>query len=130
MRSLLLLVSMTAALTAGPAWACLEIVTPQGEARAFREADQVLRMQALTEEYQAVPGRATLKVGVATARVVETLKGRAARGQVVTYRVADGGGEGGTNCPARRATRPGGTYKLYLKEVSDWGPPVILLPTD
>jgi hypothetical protein len=55
------------------------------------------------------------------------MKGRVASGSVINYRVVDGRGP---TCPARRFTRPGGSYKLYLKYTADWGPPTILLPTD
>lgn len=117
------------ALVAGPASACLEIVTKQSEARAFDLADTVVRVEALTESYVPVPNTPSLRVGVGTGRVVESLKGRAAKGAVISYRIVDGEG-GELTCPARRFTRPSGVYKLYLKQTPDWGPPVILLPTD
>ncbi len=129
MRAVLILASVLATLSATPAFACLEIVTPQGERRAFREADLVVRVQALTEDYLVVPETPSLRVGVATGRVVEVMKGRATAGSVINYRVVDGQGRGST-CPARRFTRPGRSYKLYLKHPADWGPPTILLPTD
>lgn len=129
MRSLVLPLATAASLLAGPAAACLEIVSPPGEARAFEEADMVVRVEALTETYLSAPHTPSLKVGIATGRVVETLKGRVAKDSVIVYRVVDGEGVE-PSCPARRATRPGGVYKLYLKYVADWGPPVILLPTD
>ena len=129
MRSLVVPISILAALSATPAFACLEIVTSQGERRAFWEADRVVRVQALTEDYLVVPDTPSLRVGVATGRVVEVMKGRVTSGSVVNYRVVDGMGRGST-CPARRFTHPGGRYKLYLKYTADWGPPTILLPTD
>lgn len=112
-----------------PALACLEIVTAQGQARAFKEADPVVRARALAENYTAVPNTNSLRVGVATAEVVEVLKGRASRGGIISYRVADGQASP-SSCPARRFTRPGGAYTLYLRRSADGGPPRILLPTD
>lgn len=129
MRALVVPISISTALLATPASACLEIVTPKSEARAFNEADVVVRVQTLTEDYLAVPDTPSLRVGVATGQVIEVLKGRAATGDVITYRVVDGEGRAPT-CPARRFTRPGGSYKLYLKQTADWGPPTILIPTD
>lgn len=121
--------AIAALLWATPALACLEIVTPQGEARAFKDADLVVTVRASTEDYLAVPNTDSLRVGVATAEVVEVSKGRASRGGIISYRVVDGQASP-SSCPARRFTRPGGTYKLYLKHSADWGPPTILLPTD
>ena len=129
MRAFVVPLSLLAALSATPASACLEIVTPEAEARAFNQADVVVRVRALTEDYLAVPNTPSLRVGVATGQVTEVLKGRAENGNVITYRVVDGEGRGPT-CPARRFTHPGGSYKLYLKQPADWGPPTILLPTD
>jgi hypothetical protein len=117
------------ALTAGPASACLEVVTKQGETRAFDTADTVVRIEALTESYVPVPNTPSLRIGVGTGRVIESLKGHARKGTVISYRVVDGEG-GDMTCPARRFARPGGVYKLYLKGTGDWGPPIILLPTD
>lgn len=129
MRAIVAPLSLIAALSATPASACLEIVTPRAEARAFGQADIVVRVRALTENYLAVPNTPSLRVGVATGQVLEVLKGRAAKGGVIAYRVVDGEGRGPT-CPARRSTPPGGSYKLYLKQGADWGPPTLLLPTD
>lgn len=129
MRAFVAPISIFAALSATPASACLEIVTPRAEARAFNQADVVVRVRALTEDYLAVPQTPSLRVGVATGQVIEVLKGRVENGKVITYRVVDGEGHGPA-CPARRFTRPGGSYKLYLKQAADWGPPTILLPTD
>lgn len=114
---------------AGPAWACLEIVTPKGRSAAFRAADRVVRVEALTETYVPVPGSESLRVGVATARVTDVLKGRDKLNAVITYRVVSGQ-PSPPACPARRGTPPGGAYTLYLKPVGDWGPPILLLPTD
>lgn len=129
MRALVVPISISAALSATPASACLEIVTPKAEARAFHQADVVVRVRALTEDYLVVPDTPSLRVGVATGRVLEVLKGPVENGGVIAYRVVDGEGHG-PSCPARRFTRPGGSYKLYLKQAADWGPPTILLPTD
>lgn len=129
MRALVVPISISAALSATPASACLEIVTPKAEARAFHHADIVVRVRALTEDYLVVPDTPSLRVGVATGQVLEVLKGRLENGGVIAYRVVDGEGRG-PSCPARRFTRPGGSYKLYLKQAADWGPPTILLPTD
>lgn len=125
------LTPLAAALTlvAGPARACLEVVTEKGKARAFDAAEIVVRVEALTESYVPVPNTRSLRVGVGTGRVIESLKGRTAKGTVISYRIVDGEG-GDMSCPARRFARPGGVYTLYLKQTVDWGPPIILLPTD
>lgn len=112
-----------------PASACLEIVTDSARRQALQSADIVVRAQALTEEYVTVPGASTLRAGVATARVTDVRKGAATVGQVIAYRVVHGEGRS-PSCPARRATHPGATYTLYLKQAPDWGPPLLLLPTD
>lgn len=130
MSSLISLVLPLALTTATPASACLELVSERGRRVAFETADDVLRVEALTEAYQDVPLGGSLQVGVATARVVEVLKGRATVGQTIVYRVVQGGDDTGSDCPARRSTRPGSEYTLYLKHVADWGPPILLLPTD
>lgn len=129
MHAMSFAVAIGAVLAATPAAACLEVVTDKAKAHALEAADEVLRIEALTEEYLAVPGAQSLRIGVGTGRVVATLKGRALPGDVVSYRLVDGQGPGPT-CPARRFARPGQTYQLYLKNVADWGPPVILLPVD
>lgn len=129
MRRLIAAAALAASLVAGPAWACLELIGPESKARAFKEADLVVKVEALTETYLPVPDTPSLRIGVATGRVLETFKGRAGRNPVIAYRVVDGEGSP-PSCPARRFTRPGGVYTLYLKFTSDWGPPVILLPTD
>jgi hypothetical protein len=129
MRALVVPLSFAAALFAEPAFACLEIVTLRNEATAFEEADLVVRVQALTETYMAVPDTPSLRIGVGTGRIIERFKGNVANGSVIAYRVVDGEDHGPT-CPARRFTRPGASYKLYLKFTADWGPPIILLPTD
>jgi hypothetical protein len=128
-RPRLALLAGAFALVAGPAKACLEIVTKQSEARAFEHAEAVVRVEALTESYVPVPGTPSLRVGVGTGRIIETLKGRVAKGAIINYRIVDGDGSD-MSCPARRFARPGGVYKLYLKGAPDWGPPIILLPTD
>lgn len=129
MRAIVGPFAAAAVLWATPAFACLEIVTPKGQARAFKAADLVVSVRALDENYIAVPNTQSLRAGVATAEVVDVMKGRAARGGLISYRVVDGQA-GPSSCPARRSTRPGGRYTLYLKHASDWGPPTILLPTD
>ncbi len=128
-RARLMLLAAALALVAGPANACLEIATKKSEAWAFNLAETVVRIEALTETYVPVPNTKSLRVGVGTGRVIESLKGPAATGTVISYRIVDGEG-GDTSCPARRFARPGGVYKLYLKATADWGPPIILLPTD
>lgn len=122
-------IAIGALLAATPASAWLEVVTDTTKAHAFTSADMVLRVEALTEECLAVPGTQSHRIGKGTGRVVATLKGRSIPGDVVSYRVVDGEGRS-PSCPARRFARPGGTYELYLKEVGDGGPPVILLPVD
>jgi hypothetical protein len=128
-RARLALIAAALALVAGPANACLEVATRQSEAWAFEQAEAVVRVEALTESYVPVPNTPSLRVGVGTGRIIESLKGRAAKGAVINYRIVDGEG-GDMSCPARRSARPGGVYKLYLKQTADWGPPIILLPTD
>jgi len=123
------LAAALALLTAGPAHACLEIVTAQSKARAFRAADLVVRVVTLTATTQPVPDTVSLRTGTATAKVVESLKGRAPRGRVITYQVADGEPDG-IACPARRLTLPGARYTLYLKRLEKGALPVILLPVD
>lgn len=118
-----------AAVVATPASACLEIVTERSKAQAFKSADLVLKIEAETETYLPVPGMGSLRAGVGTGRILETLKGRVSPGETVTYRVVDGAAPE-PMCPARRFARPGQTYMLYLKYVSDWGPPIIMLPVD
>lgn len=129
MQAMSVAIAAGALLAATPAFACLELVTDATKARAFKSADMVLKVEALTEEYLPVPGTQSLRVGVGTGRVVATLKGRSRPGDLVSYRVVDGEGRD-PSCPARRFAHPGHTYELYLKEVADWGPPVILLPVD
>jgi hypothetical protein len=129
MRICLVIGAIAGVLLAWPAHACLELASPRSEARAFKRADLVVRVETLTANYLPVPGVGDLRVGVATGRVVESLKGGVKKGSVIPYRVVEGEGGEGT-CPARRGTGPGGIYKLYLKHVPDWGPPVIILPTD
>lgn len=128
-RPLFLGVCVAAVAWVTPASACLEIVTDSARRQALQSADIVVTAKALTEAYVAVPGASTLRAGVATARVTDVRKGAATVGQVIAYRVVDGEG-GPPSCPARRATRPGATYTLYLKQAPDWGPPLLLLPTD
>lgn len=129
MRICLVVSAIIGVLFAGPAHACLELATPRGEARAFKSADLVVRVETLSANYLPVPDAGDLRVGVATGRVIESLKGGVTKGSMIAYRVVEGQGGEGT-CPARRGTGPGGIYKLYLKHVPDWGPPVIILPTD
>jgi hypothetical protein len=129
---------LASGLMATPAHACVEVLDAQSDARALRDADVVLEARALTESYIRVPGAGSLRAGVATAQVVAVLKGRGVKaGEVVTYRVLDGEGEAFVqrptrmaSCPARRFTRPGKTYRLFLKLASDGGPPIIIYPTD
>lgn len=128
MRRLGMLAGVLAAV-AEPAYACLEIVTPKVAAQAQATADIVVRVEALTEAYVPVPGTTSLRTGVGTGRVIEVLKGPVKVGATINYRVVDGQG-GDMTCPARRFARPGRAYRLYLKHTSDWGPPIILLPTD
>lgn len=122
-------VAVLAAFVATPASACLEIVTERSKAQAFKSADLVLKIEAQSEDYLPVPGTPSLRAGVGIGRVLMVLKGRASPGDAVAYRVVDGAGPD-PSCPARRFTRPGEVYTLYLKHVSDWGPPIILLPVD
>lgn len=129
MRLVGLVVCLGLPLIATPAHACLEIVSERSKARAFNSADVVVKVKAKTEEYLAVPGEGSLRIGVGTGRIVRTLKGSVSVGDTISYRVVDGTGAEPA-CPSRRFARPGETYTLYLKYLSDWGPPVILLPVD
>lgn len=115
--------------TATPASACLELPSERSRRTAFEAAHDVVRVVALTESYQDVPLGGSLRAGVATARVIEVLKGRSRIGQTVVYRVVDGA-EPVFDCPARRFTRPGSEYTLYLEHVADAGPPILVFPTD
>lgn len=130
MRMLVLLAAASIIFAATPAAACLEIPTEKGRRQAFKAADDVVRVHALSEAYLQVPRPGSQRVGVATGRVVEVRKGNARVGDILTYRVVDGEDRSGPACPARRFTRPGSEYTLYLKRTPDWGPPIILLPTD
>lgn len=114
---------------AGPASACLEIVSARGEAKAFKQAYLVVSVEGVTEDYSLVPNTESLRLGVGTGRVTEVFKGRARKGQLITYRLRDGAVDG-ISCPGRRFTRPGKTYKLYLRYPADHGPLDIMLPTD
>ncbi|MFC3077716.1 hypothetical protein ACFODL_06410 [Phenylobacterium terrae] len=120
---------LVASLVASPAAACLEIPTAKGMAKTFAVADTVVDVQALTEAYVPVPNTMSLRVGIATARVLRVYKGSAREGYEITYRVLDGEWDG-NRCPGRRFTRPDGKYRLYLKFAGDGGPPVIIHPTD
>lgn len=117
-----------AAISATPAAnACSIVVTPESEAKgqqdAFRKADFVVTVDVISEAYLPVPESGKLRSGVATARVVEAHKGPVKPGQVLAYRVVDG--EDAFQCPALRATHPGGRYKLYLDSAVDGGPLLI-----
>lgn len=130
--------AIASALVASPAHACLEFHNAQSDAQAFAEADVVVRAEAVTESYLAVPGARSWRVGVATGRIIDVLKGDGLnKGDMIVYRVVDGDQDlfvqrngPAPMCLARRFTRPGQTYRLHLKYAADRGPPTLIYPTD
>ncbi len=86
----------------------------------------VVDVLALSESYLPPLSEPGIRVGLATARVTKNHKGRAREGATISYRVVDG--DDGL-CPANSFTRPGQSYRLYLKYAGDDGPPVIIVPT-
>lgn len=111
--------------------ACTIIRTPKQERKAeqaaFRKADLVITIDAVSENYVAMPGphAGTLRVGLGSGQVIEVHKGaKSLRGHVLNYLVADG--EDSVSCPALSSTRPSQRYKLYLTLGPGAGPPMII----
>ncbi|RAK67434.1 hypothetical protein [Phenylobacterium kunshanense] len=97
------------ALSPVAAIACTISFTPETEPRAFRYADLVVVAKVRT---QAFGGQGMgLREGEASAVVSQVLKGGTARGGEVRYRVWTGPRQ----CPNQYDTRPGQSYRLYLK---------------
>jgi len=128
MRLLPLIVGLAIAAIASPTQACVELLNQKSFALAFEEADLVVDVRALKEDYVAVDHTDSLRVGVGIGEVREVHKGKVA-GNEIAYRLVDGEMDG-SSCPGRRFARPGTTYRLYLKYVADGGPPIIIVPTD
>jgi hypothetical protein len=130
-RPVAVVVALGALLTAPTVKACTIVRTPkqahQAERAAYRKADLVVTVDAISESYMAAPGpqMGFLRVGVGRGRVLQVHKGaRSQNGEILNYLVADG--EDSVSCPALSSTRPGQRYKLYLVFGPGAGPPMIL----
>lgn len=97
------------ALSPAAAVACTISFTRETESRAFRYADAVVVAKVRTQAFKAQGFG--LREGEASAVVSQALKGGAPRGGEVRYRVWTGPRQ----CPNQYDTRPGQTFRLYLK---------------
>lgn len=103
------------ALSPAVAVACTLSFTRETEPRALEYADLVVVAQV---QAQAFKGQGFgLREGAARAVVSQVLKGGTTRGGEVRYRVWSGPRQ----CPNQYETRPGLSYRLYLKRPKTGG---------